>query len=257
MALYLNPKEHKVQTYNNGSLVFPFGGNTSQFKAVKNALNNQISVIQGPPGTGKTQTILNIIANLLVAGKTVQIVSNNNSAITNVLEKLSSNKYNMGFLVASLGNSDNKKAFVQDQTGLYPDLSGWKMGADRQLILREKIESHVKKLSDVFDKQERLAQIRLELDSLHLEIRYFQQYCRETGFAYSDIKTRRYHKSTRLMQLWQECYMFFEKERPVSFWYKIRNIFSMAFQTGISTKMTCLPLLHFCRACSIMLESQS
>ena len=33
---------------------------------VKNALENQISVIQGPPGTGKTQTILNIIANLLI-----------------------------------------------------------------------------------------------------------------------------------------------------------------------------------------------
>ena len=44
-------------------------------------MENQISVIQGPPGTGKTQTILNIIANILMQGKTVQIVSNNNSAI--------------------------------------------------------------------------------------------------------------------------------------------------------------------------------
>ena len=43
-------------------------------------MENQISVIQGPPGTGKTQTILNIIANILMQGKTVQIVSNNNSA---------------------------------------------------------------------------------------------------------------------------------------------------------------------------------
>ena len=45
-------------------------------------------MIQGPPGTGKTQTILNIIANILVQGKTVMVVSNNNSATANVLEKL-------------------------------------------------------------------------------------------------------------------------------------------------------------------------
>ena len=44
---------------------------------------NQISVIQGPPGTGKTQTILNIIANILISGKNVVIASNNNSATLN------------------------------------------------------------------------------------------------------------------------------------------------------------------------------
>ena len=65
-------------------------------------MENQLSIIEGPPGTGKTQTILNIIANILMNGKTVQVVSNNNSAIQNVYEKLSSSKYNLGFIVASL-----------------------------------------------------------------------------------------------------------------------------------------------------------
>lgn len=73
-------------------------------KAVKTALTNQISVIQGPPGTGKTQTILNIIANLLKDKKSVLVVSNNNSATENVLEKLSKN--GLDFLVASLGKKD-------------------------------------------------------------------------------------------------------------------------------------------------------
>ena len=67
-------------------------------------IENQISVIQGPPGTGKTQTILNIIANILISGKNVVIVSNNNSATLNVLEKLEKDKYGMDFLVAALGN---------------------------------------------------------------------------------------------------------------------------------------------------------
>ena len=52
------------------------------------ALCHQVSIVQGPPGTGKTQTILNIIANLLLAGKTILVVSNNNSAVENIAEKL-------------------------------------------------------------------------------------------------------------------------------------------------------------------------
>ena len=80
LAKYLNPSS--LQGKRTGceyNPIFPFGCNNSQYKAVKNAMENQISVIQGPPGTGKTQTILNIIANILMQGKTVQIVSNNNS----------------------------------------------------------------------------------------------------------------------------------------------------------------------------------
>ena len=84
-------------------------------------------MIQGPPGTGKTQTILNIIANLLLSGKTVQIVSNNNSATENVYEKLSSPRYGLEFIAAALGKQANKQAFVERQDGQYPDFSSWKL----------------------------------------------------------------------------------------------------------------------------------
>lgn len=224
MAVYLNPQGHKPATHQNIDLIFPFGGNASQFKAVQNALNNQISVIQGPPGTGKTQTILNIIANLLAQGKTVQIVSNNNSATTNVLEKLSSSKYGMGFLVAPLGNSNNKTEFIKNQTGEYPELSSWKANTDTQKNLYENIKKLKQELSDVFAKQERLAIARQELKSLDLEIKYFKQYCTETGLVIDEINPRHPLKSDKLMKLWQECYEFSEKDRPVSFWFKIKSV---------------------------------
>ena len=230
LAIYLNPIKHKIEVYNKRNLIFPFGGNASQFKAVENAMCNQISVIQGPPGTGKTQTILNIIANLLVEGKTVQIVSNNNSATENVLEKLASSKYNMGFLVALLGNSSNKEAFIQNQTGHYPDLSDWKKDIGRQKELQEKIHSNKEMLSEIFITQEKLAQTRHELDSLLLEIKYFDQYCEETNLACSDIKPRKNLSSEILMQLWQDCYKFSERDRAISFWFKIKS----AFVYGIS-----------------------
>lgn len=60
--------------------IFPFGFNISQKQAVDKALENNLSIIEGPPGTGKTQTILNIIANAVIRGESVAVVSSNNSA---------------------------------------------------------------------------------------------------------------------------------------------------------------------------------
>lgn len=66
LAQYLGNKT-KLATYRLPQLVYyPFGCNASQKKAVEAALTHQASIIQGPPGTGKTQTILNIVSNLLV-----------------------------------------------------------------------------------------------------------------------------------------------------------------------------------------------
>ncbi|MEG0094390.1 MAG: AAA domain-containing protein, partial [Erysipelotrichaceae bacterium] len=88
LAKYLNTQQATQKKIANDAVLFPFGCNLSQISAVKNALYNQVSVIEGPPGTGKTQTILNIIANLVVGGNTVAVVSNNNDATNNVYEKL-------------------------------------------------------------------------------------------------------------------------------------------------------------------------
>jgi len=99
------------------TLIYPFGCNESQKQAVKTALSNSISVIEGPPGTGKTQTILNLIANLIVQKKTIAIVSNNNSAVDNVREKLI--KYGYGMIVAPLGSKKNIELFfgsIEKQT---------------------------------------------------------------------------------------------------------------------------------------------
>lgn len=115
LALYLNPNNLKPKVYDYENVIFPFGCNSSQIKAVKNALSNQISIISGPPGTGKTQTILNIIANILTQGKTVQVVSNNNDATSNVLEKLKDEKYSLDFVAAHLGRKKIKKNLLTNR----------------------------------------------------------------------------------------------------------------------------------------------
>ena len=178
--------------------IFPFGCNNSQYKAVKNAMENQISVIQGPPGTGKTQTILNIIANILMQGKTVQIVSNNNSATENVYEKLSSPKYNLGFVAATLGSSKNKKLFVEHQDAAYPDFSSWKTGEDPS-VLQKGIAEQSSQLKSVFDKQEKLACLRQELSQLVTEQEYFNQYVKESDVHTDSIKFKKKLSSKQWM----------------------------------------------------------
>ena len=110
---YLNADFKPAKYQDNKPLLFPFGSNLSQFKAVKNAILNQISVIEGPPGTGKTQTILNIIANLLYQNKSVAVVSNNNAATQNVFEKLEN--VDLDAICAVLGKRENKEKFIQNQ----------------------------------------------------------------------------------------------------------------------------------------------
>lgn len=146
---------------------YAFGCNTSQKKAVEAALTHQVSVIQGPPGTGKTQTILNIIANLLIAGKTVLVVSNNNSAVNNVAEKLEHE--GLGFIVAKLGSVQKKEEFVAGQQPL-PDMSSWHIDASSSV--KQWVKDALNNVSQGFSAQLRQAELRAEYDALLKEATY-------------------------------------------------------------------------------------
>lgn len=224
LTKYLNPKSLKKSIDGEYMPIFPFGCNNSQYVAVKRAMENQISVIQGPPGTGKTQTILNIIANILIQGKTVQVVSNNNSATENVFEKLSSSKYNLGFIVATLGKSDNKTNFINNQKTNYPDFTSLKSD-DIQDDFMQQVQEKSKKLKTVFDKQERLAQLNQELNRLKIERKYFNEYLNETNVTVDYTKYKRSMKSNKWMKLWQECQSISEVNKDIDFFLKLKFFF--------------------------------
>jgi len=207
LSCYLNPEYIKFNGHiSQGIFIFPFGCNSSQYKAVVNAFTNRVSVIQGPPGTGKTQTILNIIANAIIRGKTVQVVSNNNSAIENVIEKLASPQYGMDFIVALLGSADNKRNFIGNQSGNYPDLSRWKELPNKQIALSN-VRLVTEQIQEYFQKQEQSALLRAELADLQTEKIHFESYLNETSVSMFEFEKRKELPAKELMMLWQRAQM--------------------------------------------------
>ena len=220
---YLNPTIHTAKEDVNDYIpIFPFGCNNSQYKAVINAMQNQISVIQGPPGTGKTQTILNIIANILILGKTVQVVSNNNSATLNVYEKLSSPKYGLGFLVATLGNSSNKSLFVENQED-YPEFLTC-LSVELEDIREDVLEKSIL-LKNYFDIQEELAHLRQEQLQLNTEFEYFKIYIKENGLDIEELKSTKSKMAKYWLDMWQESQILAEEERKIGVWFKLKGFF--------------------------------
>ena len=222
LAQYLGDKS-KLATYRLPKQVYyPFGCNASQKSAVEKALTHQVSIIQGPPGTGKTQTILNIIANLLMVGKTVLVVSNNNSAVENVAEKLESE--GLGFIVAKLGRTKNKEVFIANQVG-YPDMTDWNI-EDKSTIYQLANDS-LQSVSKGFDGQLRQAQLKTEYDALLKESKYNAL----LGTNNTDNKWLHGKPSSKLMTLLNLYRMMVEKEHKTGFWFRLKWSFAMGMKT--------------------------
>lgn len=217
---YLNPHNYKNQNNKNlGVTIYPFGTNKSQFDAVKKAMENQISIIEGPPGTGKTQTILNIIANIVKNNQTVAVVSNNNSATDNVYEKLQ--KYGLDYLCAQLGKIENKKEFIKNQTGKYPKF-------EDELENKQEVENEIIKLNEdvisIFSLKNDIAKLKEELSQIEVEHIYFNN---QEGKNIGDLpKIRNINKvsSDIIMLLKVECEELEANKRKIDFWFKLKSI---------------------------------
>ncbi len=223
LAKYLNREQPKAEhSAKDNTLIYPFGLNQSQKKAVENAFSSQISIIQGPPGTGKTQTILNIIANAVLNGKTVAVVSNNNSATKNVAEKLE--KKDLSFLTAFLGSLENKTNFLNQQTGKYPNMSSWKMERDARQKLSKSISELSAELNSMLDAKNRIAEIEQELLDLKPEQYYFQKYYADRS-ASVDLQPLGKMSSRKVILLWLEYENNAERENRLTLLKRLGLLF--------------------------------
>lgn len=172
LSRYLNHQEIVTRTLDTNSIIFPFRFNLSQKAALENALANSISVIEGPPGTGKTQTILNLVANLVALhGKSVAVVSNNNEAVKNVIEKMQKQGY--GFLTALLGNGNNQDTFFANLP--IASVGEWNCEEEKEKLIQE-IEHLNIELNQLLEADRSRARFSQELRAWQLEQEHFEQY---------------------------------------------------------------------------------
>ena len=172
-------------------LIMPFHSNIDQRNAIRAALTRQISIIEGPPGTGKTQTILNLIASLIAQGKTVGVVAGANSAVDNVVDKLTEEGY--GFLVASLGSKERIDDFHRREGILEQKREAWMQTATHATA---RAPARVDEAGLHADEQQLLAlwqdardipQLRADLSATQREHRLFDEKVRESRHPLPDI----------------------------------------------------------------------
>ena len=226
LAPYLDQSAALSMQPKPDTIIYPFSLNMSQKAAVENAITSQVSIIQGPPGTGKTQTILNIIANIVRNGETVAVVSNNNSATANVAEKLE--KYGLSFMTAFLGSVENKTAFLEHQTGRYPDMSGWGLSMGEQQMLESDIKHLTFELEDMLTTKNRVAKLNRIIAETETEWQHFQLQFDATAVPIM-LEVCENYSSTEIIRLWLDYEDIFMKDGPLSFFKAIL----LLFQDGI------------------------
>lgn len=204
-------------------LLYPFGFNKSQAQAVTAAFQHRVSIIEGPPGTGKTQTILNIIANAIMNHKHVAVVSNNNSALTNIIAKL--NKQDIQFIAAFLGNKENQTTFIASQQKHLTLPRSWQLEPNTIHELKRQLEQLERTLAKVYDLENKQAIHQQILENVETEFHHFERYMKQEQVPPISLTLRRHVKATKTFPLIFETTLVDHGYVQYTPFRKIKNFF--------------------------------
>lgn len=131
-------------------IALPISTDSSQLHAILNSGRGKSFVLHGPPGTGKSQTITNIIANALYAGKKVLFVAAKKAALEVVESRLKS--IGLAPFCLELHSNKSKKSAVLEQLKASTEIGKWvqpenfSAEAGRLQELRHELNAYVEAL---------------------------------------------------------------------------------------------------------------
>lgn len=154
--------------FDTAKLIYPFSTNNSQILAINRAFCNNLSVVTGPPGTGKTQVILNLICNAVVNNMKIAVISNNNTAVENIYEKMK--EYDLDFILACLGNNKNVENFFTKSDNLESIVENM-----RQYKIDDDVNEIVDKLKELYNVNKKIINLKHQLFELEQEFKYYKE----------------------------------------------------------------------------------
>ena len=154
--------------FDKKSLIYPFATNFSQMTAIRKTFENELSVISGPPGTGKTQVILNIISNAVIHQKSVAVISNNNTAVENVYDKMK--EEGLDFFLANLGKGDNVNNFFSNTDNIDEKIKALNIKDSN-----DQVDDITLKLENLYEISNQLTQYKHDWFELEEEYRHYQE----------------------------------------------------------------------------------
>ena len=98
------------------------------------------------------------------------------------------------------------------------------MEKQKYFRIKESIVSQSANIKDIFDKQEKLAELRQGISQLQIEQEYFNRHAKELNVNIDNIKFRKNLSSTQLMSLWQDVQIISDKQKQIGFWFKIKAL---------------------------------
>jgi hypothetical protein len=137
-----------------GSVSLPISSDSSQLRAIVSSGEGRSFVLHGPPGTGKSQTITNIIANALYAGKRVLFVAAKKAALDVVESRLES--IGIGPFCLELHSNKSKKSAVLEQLKAATEVlrtnapENYQAEAERLFSLRNELNVYVTALHEKY-----------------------------------------------------------------------------------------------------------
>jgi len=114
----------------------------SQMRVIQKAVQGNSLVVQGPPGTGKSQTIVNLVSNLIARGKKVLVVCEKQVALEVVFKRLKDKGLDKLCLPLFYQNADKKtfaKSVINDRDFLIESYGHSNSSDDTALELRENV----------------------------------------------------------------------------------------------------------------------
>jgi hypothetical protein len=131
-------------------IAVPISADSSQLEAIVSSGQNESFVLHGPPGTGKSQTITNIIANALYAGKKVLFVAAKKAALDVVNTRLSA--IGLAPFCLDLHSNKAKKSAVLEQLKTAAEVvkkappESYKVSSERLFSIRKELNGYVQAL---------------------------------------------------------------------------------------------------------------